>query len=61
MGAAFRAKRSRCVYLPAESSDSLDSSETASIDSDTEPDNDEEMAIFSGLAFTILLLSLYLN
>ncbi|KAK2371943.1 hypothetical protein P8452_45371 [Trifolium repens] len=47
MGAAFRAKRSRCVYLPAESSDSLDSSETASIDSETEPDNDEEMAIFS--------------
>lgn len=24
IGAAFRAKRSRCVYLPAESSDSLD-------------------------------------
>ncbi|XP_012574384.1 uncharacterized protein [Cicer arietinum] len=28
MGAAFRAKRSRCVYLPAESSDSLDYNET---------------------------------
>ncbi|XP_058778396.1 uncharacterized protein LOC131652534 [Vicia villosa] len=27
-GAAFRAKRSRCVYLPAESSDSLDYNET---------------------------------
>ncbi|CAL5187480.1 unnamed protein product [Lathyrus oleraceus] len=27
-GAAFRAKRSRCVYLPAESSDSLDFNET---------------------------------
>ncbi|GAU51631.1 hypothetical protein TSUD_414550 [Trifolium subterraneum] len=30
MGAAFRAKRSRCVYLPAESSDSLDYNETPS-------------------------------
>ncbi|KAJ1390867.1 hypothetical protein SESBI_37110 [Sesbania bispinosa] len=28
MGAAFRAKRSKCVYLPAESSDSLDYKET---------------------------------
>ncbi|XP_045811773.1 uncharacterized protein At1g51745-like [Trifolium pratense] len=28
MSAAFRAKRSRCVYLPAESSDSLDYNET---------------------------------
>ncbi|KAK2425802.1 Tudor/PWWP/MBT superfamily protein [Trifolium repens] len=30
MGAAFRAKRSRCVYLPAESSDSLDYNENLS-------------------------------
>lgn len=28
MGSAFRAKRSRCMYLPPESSDSLDYKET---------------------------------
>lgn len=104
IGAAFRAKRSKCVYLPPESSDSLDynetlahvpissqlgeyaygssfaeesesaflndvesdSSETASIksesdSSETELDNDEDMTIFSGLASTILLLSLGLH
>lgn len=100
MGAAFRAKRSRCVYLPAESSDSLDykeplisvpisssqlggeytngsslaedsesaflddvesdSSETATANSEsdsseTELDRDEDITIFSGLAFTILI------
>jgi hypothetical protein len=77
IGATLRAKRSKYVYLPAESSDSLDYNETPpnvpitssqlgweysygssfaeeseSNSSETEPDNDEEMAIFSGLVFT---------
>jgi hypothetical protein len=77
IGATLRAKRSKYVYLPAESSDSLDYNETPpnvpitssqlgweysygssfaeeieSDSSETELDNDEEMTIFSGLAFT---------